>query len=197
MIIWSSYIFLGKKISHVCWFWKILLCFYWSVVMKYWLTKHAWLYCHRLVKTLFAVQLSFFRSIYIYIYGAWLKINRLYFHALSEEGFFNGPLILRKDSLERDQCLSCISSWWAPWARKKRRVTRGGIEWLGRLLLCGDPSNSQPMIPTHFFSYPLDVDLSPAYWTPPAQWIIIHQLGKFFTILCNSRTSACDMVLFR
>ena len=66
---------------------------------------------------------------------------------------------------------------------------------LCQVQLTCDLSNSQPIIATHHLPYPLDVDLSPACWRPPASGVIFHLLAPLFDLLCHSKTCVCNMVL--
>ena len=51
---------------------------------------------------------------------------------------------------------------------------------LFHIQLTCDLSNSQLTINTHHQRYPLNVDLSPYWWKPPASGVIFHFLVRFF-----------------
>ena len=81
-----------------------------------------------------------------------------------------------------------------------QRVTRGKFRWIGRLFqdsivsLVSDNLNtvrfyvqqtfnhlnSQQMITTHHLSYPLNIDLNPAYWGSPAPVVVFHLVLTLF-----------------
>ena len=56
--------------------------------------------------------------------------------------------------------------------------------------------SSQPTIATRWLCYPLNVNFSTACWRPPAPTVIFHPPSPFLNVLCLSKDSVRDMVLF-